>query len=98
MSFNPDLNKQAQEVIFSMKLKKSCHPKVFVNNALVFCANWWDPKFQFHIGIIKKLSKSLPLHSLVTVYKSFMRPHLDYGDIIYVQPNNESFTQKIERI
>ena len=50
------------------------------------------------IGIIKKLSKSLPLHSLVTVYKSFMRPHLDYGDIIYVQPNNESFTQKIERI
>ena len=50
------------------------------------------------IGIIKKLSKSLPLHSLVTVYKSFMRPHLDYGDIIYVQPNNENFTQKIERI
>ena len=39
MSFNPDLNKQAQEVIFSMKLKKSCHPKVFANNALVFCAN-----------------------------------------------------------
>ena len=27
-----------------------------------------------------------------------MRPHLDYGDIIYDQPNNESFTQKIERI
>ena len=39
MSFHPDLNKQAQEVIFSMKLKKSCHPKVFANNALVFCAN-----------------------------------------------------------
>ena len=27
-----------------------------------------------------------------------MRPHLDYGDTIYDQPNNESFTQKIERI
>ena len=27
-----------------------------------------------------------------------MRPHLDYGDIIYDQLNNESFTQKIERI
>ena len=50
------------------------------------------------IGIIKKLSKSLPRHSLVTIYKSFVRPHLDYGDIIYDQPNNESFTQKIERI
>ena len=50
------------------------------------------------IGIIEKLSKSLPRHSLVTIYKSFVRPHLDYGDIIYDQPNNESFTQKIERI
>ena len=27
-----------------------------------------------------------------------MRPHLDYGDIIFGQPNNESFLQKIERI
>ena len=27
-----------------------------------------------------------------------MRPHLDYGDIIYNQPNNETFTQKTERI
>ena len=26
-----------------------------------------------------------------------MRPHLDYGDIIYDLPNNESFTQKFER-
>ena len=27
-----------------------------------------------------------------------MRPHLDYGDIIYDQPNKESLNQKIERI
>ena len=40
------------------------------------------------IGIIKKLSKSLLQHSLITIYKSFVRPHLDYGDIIYDQPNN----------
>ena len=50
------------------------------------------------IGIIKILGRTLPQHSLVTIYKSFARPHLDYGDIIYDQPNNESFTQKIERI
>ena len=50
------------------------------------------------IGIIKKLSRNVPRHSLVTICKSFVRPHLDYGDIIYEQPNNESFTQKIERI
>ena len=39
MSFNPDLDKQAQEMIFSRKLNKSSHPKVFFNN-VVFCANW----------------------------------------------------------
>ena len=32
MSFNPDLNKQAQEVIFSRKLKKVCHPPLRFNN------------------------------------------------------------------
>ena len=49
-------------------------------------------------GSIKKLSKTLHRHPLVTIYKSFMTLRLDYGDIIYDQPNNESFTQKIERI
>ena len=28
----------------------------------------------------------------------FVRPYLDYGDINYDQPNNKTFTQKIERI
>ena len=32
MSFNPDPNKQAQEVIFSRKLKKFCHPSLRFNN------------------------------------------------------------------
>ena len=27
-----------------------------------------------------------------------MRPHVDYGDIIYDKSNSETFTQKIERI
>ena len=49
-------------------------------------------------GSIKKLSKTLPRHPLVTIFKSFVRPRLDYGDIIYDQPNNETFTQKVERI
>ena len=33
--------------------------------------------------------------ALLTVNKSLVRPHLDYGDIIYDQPNNESFCQKL---
>ena len=32
MSFNPDLNKQVQKVIFSRKLKKVCHPPLRFNN------------------------------------------------------------------
>ena len=30
MSFNTDLNKKAQEVVFSRKLNKSSHPKIFL--------------------------------------------------------------------
>ena len=49
-------------------------------------------------GIIKGLSNTLPGNSLLTTYKSFLRPHLDYCDTIYDQPNNESFCTKIEHI
>ena len=35
------------------------------------------------IGVIKRLSKTLSRHSLLTIYKSFVRPHLDfYGDTL----------------
>ena len=50
------------------------------------------------IGVIKRLSKMLPRHSLLTIYKLFVRPHLDYGDILYDQSNNKSLCQKIETI
>ena len=32
----------------------------------------------------------------MTIYKSSIRPHLDYGDIIYDQAYNVSFQQKVE--
>ena len=32
MSFNPDPSKQAQEVIFSRKIQKTCHPSIYFNN------------------------------------------------------------------
>ena len=32
MSFNPDVNKQAQEVIFSSKIKRDIHPPLVFNN------------------------------------------------------------------
>ena len=32
MAFNPDISKQAQEVIFSRKAVKASHPAVFFND------------------------------------------------------------------
>ena len=40
----------------------------------------------------------LPMPALLTIYKSFIRPHLDYSDIIYDQAYNLSFHQKLESI
>ena len=49
------------------------------------------------IGLIRRLSISLPRNALLTIYKSFVRPHLDYGDILYGKPNNENFQNKLEK-
>ena len=35
---------------------------------------------------------------MITIYKSFTRSHLDYGEIIYDQTFNESFHERIESI
>ena len=50
------------------------------------------------IAVLRKLQNIIPRNSLLTIYKSFIRLHLDYGDIIYHQPNNGRFCQKIESI
>ena len=48
------------------------------------------------IGIMKKLPLFLSQKTLLTIYKSFVTPNLDYADIIYDKPFNESFKTKIE--
>ena len=50
------------------------------------------------ISGIKKLRHSLTPKSLLTLYKAFLRPLIDYGDIIYDQPQNESFSNEIESV
>ena len=110
MSFNPDVSKQAQEVVFSHKSHKLADPPVIFNNVPVKRCSiqkhlviHLDEKLNFNlhviekitkankgIGVIKKLNNTLPRDALLTIYKSFVRPHLDYGAIIYDQPQNES--------
>ena len=50
------------------------------------------------IGVIKKLQNNLPRQSLLTIYKSFLRPHLGYGDVVYDQPHNETSCSKLESV
>ena len=50
------------------------------------------------VGVIRKLSKILPQNSLITIYNAFVRPHLDYDNVLYDQPNNESLSQKIKSV
>ena len=50
------------------------------------------------VGVIKKLNNVLPRKALLTICKSFVRFHVDYGDILYHQPYNESINSKLESI
>ena len=49
------------------------------------------------IGLIKKLSIHLPREAILWIYKSFVGPNLDYRDIIFDKPTNESFKSRIEK-
>ena len=118
MSFNPDVTKQAQEVIFSKKRSLVNHPPLNFNGSVVqksavqkHLGVILDEKLSFNdhlkyvidkankgIGVLRKLRFYVPRGSLLTIYKSFIRSLLDYADVIYDQPHNASFSQKIESI
>ena len=109
MLFNPDSSKPAQEVQFSRKKTIQVLPTISLNNVQVERVSYekhlgilLDEKrnFKQHIdsSVIKKLRYNLPRKSLVTIYKAFLRPLIDYGDVIYGQPQNESFCEKIESV
>ena len=48
------------------------------------------------ITILRKLQTVLPIEALLTIYKSFTRPHFDYGDVIQDQLYNDSFHAQLE--
>ena len=48
--------------------------------------------------MIRKLQPVISRPALLTIYKSFLRPHLDYGDVIYDRAFNESFQNKLESV
>ena len=105
MKFNPDISKQAIEVVFSCKYEKTreVHPPLYFNEIPVarktstpHLGFILDEKLSFREHIleaIEKAKKGLCLmkfltnfvnrSTLVLTYTMNVRPHLEYGDIIY---------------
>ena len=50
------------------------------------------------ISLLRKLQNNLPRAPLVTTHKSFIRPHLDYGEILYDQKFNNYFHEMLNLI
>lgn len=42
--------------------------------------------------------KSLPRDALLTIYQSFIKPHLDYCDVVYDQAESHLFIDKLEQV
>ena len=87
------------------------HPPLFFNENVVpkttlqkHLGMFLDSKLNFseHLkSIFQKPNKTIGLllpRAPLIIYKSFIKPHLDYGDMIYDQTFNMSFQQKMETI
>ena len=44
------------------------------------------PRISKAIGMLRFLSRYLSRNTLNELYKQYVRPHLDYGDVIYLIP------------
>ena len=108
MSLNPDPRKQAVEIIFSTKRDKIEHLDLKLDSRLSFIShiNAAIAKLRKAVGILKFLSKYLPRETLYMRNKLYVRPYLDYGDVIYqirckeIRPNScrNFLMQKLESV
>ena len=48
--------------------------------------------------LLRKLQTILPRQKLLTIYKVFIRPHINHGDTKYDQAYNDYFHQKLKSI
>ena len=48
--------------------------------------------------MINKIFHYVPRKAPVTIYKTYIRPHFDYVDVVYDKPNNNSFSARIETV
>ena len=76
------------------------HLGLFLDSKLIFFdyINEEIKKATKEVNVIRKMNLLLPCSSLLTIHKSFVRLHLDYGDITFGQPNNFCLSDKIESV
>ena len=72
-------------VFFNNFPVNSTHSQKHLDTTLTFDSHLKEKiaKANKGIGTIKRLYNNLPRNALLSIYKSFLRPHLDYADIIY---------------
>ena len=75
-------------------VKEHKHLGLILDNHLSFDKHINDKtsKANKGIGVIKALFHILPRKSLLNIYLSFIRPHLDYCDIIYHKSSNDELS------
>ena len=49
------------------------------------------------VRLLRKLQTILPCNCLLTICKSFIRPLLDYANVIYDQPSTHHFAKKLNQ-
>ena len=50
------------------------------------------------MGLLRRFQPILPRSSLLTIYKTFVRSHLDFADVIYGEAYNSSSHEKLESL
>ena len=71
-----------------MKVDEHKHLGIILDSKLSFSAHIKAAisKTRKGVGLLKYLSKYLPRHTLNELFKLYVRPHLEYGDVIYHIP------------
>ena len=93
--------KSAHEVVFSRK-KIRVQSHKYLGLTLDSKLNFGEhnpsllSKVNKLTAVLQKLQAVLPRHSLLTTYKAFVRPHVDYSDVIYGKIFNETWHKKLE--
>ena len=85
-------------LLTAIMYRRLIHKSVVLDNRLSFEDHFKMilNKVNKAIGIFLKL-QNIPLRSaLLTIFKTFIRPHLDYGHIVYGQAYNTSLHLKLE--